>query len=157
MSENAKQETIYRDSPNGPNISWKLRNVTDKKWVEINGVFDQGSNVTNIPLEYAEKLGIDLQREESLIVDTVGGQVRGYYVHTMEYEFAGLHFNGPVVFRPGGASGPLLGANPVFFHFNLYFDNEVSQEVAFIPFGVPLTEPLPKINSIMILKQIVGG
>jgi hypothetical protein len=139
----------YRDT-NGPQVTWKLRNVQNGDWIEVEGMWDDGSDVTNLPLEYASKLGIDLGREEKLTLSTVGGDITGYLAE-VEYEFANLTFNGPVVFRPG-ASAPLLGRRPIFQYFDIYFDNR-NQAVQFIPITSGL---IPSPSSIMQLKFMVA-
>lgn len=157
VEEEEQGATVYKDEPSGPNVSWKLQNVQTGEWVEINGKFDQGSNVTNIPIEYAEKLGLDLQREHPpILIDTVGGKVHGYLVD-LNYEFGGRQFEGRIIFRPGDTA-PLLGAEPIFQHFNVYFDN-TRAEVEFVPISVEagrLSLDLGYVNSVMHLKRMVA-
>ena len=72
----------------------------------------------------------------------------------MEYQFGGLAFKGPVIFRPD-TSGPLLGINPIRSYFNIFFDNS-QNVVKFIPLQTPVTiEKVEPMNSLMWLRRVV--
>ena len=154
MSVEVTQSPHYTvsDSAAGPVVTWRIRNVQTGEWVEINGIFDNGSDVTNLPLSLAKQLGVDTSREEEIQIHTVGNSIKGYYLD-MEYQFADTMFKGPVVFRDSN-SGPLFGRQPLFNYFDVYIDNQ-AKTVTFIPINSPFAV-MPGTNSIMQLKYMVA-
>jgi len=150
-------ETTYHDKGPGVPVSWDLQSLTSAQWIRIDGLFDQGSDITNLPESMAESLGVDLSREEKITLGTVGGKIQGY-VLDMEYQFSGLTFRGPVIFR-SDTSGPLLGISPIKSYFNIFFDNQNSI-VQFIPLHQStVQQPLnasQALSSIMWLRRVIA-
>ncbi len=149
-----QKEVVYHDGVDGPEVTWELQNVQTGDWISIHGKFDQGSNVTNLPESYAERLGQDLKRDQKIGVETVGGPVNGFETQ-MVYQFAGKTFKGPVEFRPDSGTGPLMGFDPVKNNFNVYFDN-VHSKVEFIPISGAMDASANYTNSVMHLKRMVA-
>lgn len=85
-------------------------------------LIDSGATVSIFKLDVAERLEIEIEKGEEIVLGGVGGRIKGY-MHNLKVEVAGKKFDCPVVFsREYFVSFNLLGRASFFENFKITFD-----------------------------------
>lgn len=91
------------------------------KFISAEALVDSGADFSIFRAEFAEALGIPIERGEKVLLKGIGGEIPCYR-HVLTFRFAGRVFEWPVFFsRQFRFSMNLLGRGGFFEPFNVTF------------------------------------
>lgn len=111
-----------------PYISVDLKGKNGKFWVHTLALIDSGADISVIPQDFAELIGVEIGKDIT-IAKGIGGPVR-VVNSTMDFQIKGgedhktYNFNIPVqVILDKTDAPPLLGRDGFFSYFRIEFDH----------------------------------
>lgn len=115
----------YRQNPEGqffPIIP--LRFYLNKKVVDSSALIDSGATVSIFRLDFADYLGLKIEKGKKIYLGGVGGRIKGY-LHKLPVEIANKKIILPIVFSyEYTISLNLLGREEFFKNFVILFDEK---------------------------------
>ncbi len=103
-----------------PLIPFSIYHSKEKR--EAMALIDSGATLSLFKVEIAERLGIDVQKGEMILMRGVSGWIQGY-IHKLKIEINNQKFIMKVVFSyDDKASFNILGRNNFFEKFKITFD-----------------------------------
>lgn len=105
-----------------PLIPFSIYRGKEKR--EAMALIDSGATLSLFKVEIAERLGIDVQKGEKILMRGVSGWIQGY-IHKLKVEINKKKFIMKVVFSyDDKASFNILGRNNFFEKFKITFDEK---------------------------------
>lgn len=111
-----------------PLIPIRIINRSDKeKYFDLKALLDSGADISILPSEIAESIGLDVENERKQEIRGINGGLVMTYVHDVIIEVGGWKFNSFVSFSTAETVFPVLGREGFFnlFEIKINYSKEI--------------------------------